>query len=71
MTKEKDPDERRELKRALLTSVVRVASEKSILDEEDEEMIVRLQMGEITKREFEAFTKAKALRMKEQIKRPQ
>lgn len=34
-------------------------------------MIVRYQMGEITKQEFEAFANAKALRIEEQIKRPQ
>jgi len=46
-------------------------SENSVLDKEDEEMIVRYQMGEITKQEFEAFANAKALRIEEQIKRPQ
>lgn len=63
--------ERQELKRALLRSVVRIASEKSVLDKEDEEMIVRYQMGEITKQEFEEFANAKALRIEGQIKRPQ
>ena len=71
MTEEKEPNERHELKRALLRSVVRIASENSGLDKEDEEMIVRYQMGEITKREFEAFANAKALRIERQIKRPQ
>jgi len=61
MTEEKEPHERQELKRALLRSVVRIASEDSVLDKEDEEMIIRYQMGEITKREFEAFVKTKAL----------
>lgn len=32
MTKEKDPDDRRELKRVLLRSVVGIASENSVLD---------------------------------------
>lgn len=63
MTEDKDLNERQELKLALLRSVVRIASENSILDKEDEEMIVRYQMGEITQAEFEAFANAKALRM--------
>lgn len=64
--------EKQGLKRALLKSVVRAASENSVLlDQEDEEMIVRYQMGELSKREFEALAKAKALRMEGQIKRPQ
>lgn len=71
MTEEKESNERQELKRALLRSVVRIASENSVLDKEDEEMIVRYQMREITKAEFEAFANAKALRIERQIKRPQ
>lgn len=71
MTEEKEPDERQGLKRALLRSVVGMASGNSILDKEDEEMIVRYQMEEITRAEFEAFANAKALRIEQQIKRPQ
>ena len=61
MTEDKNPSDRQELKRALLKSVVRIASENSVLDKE--EMIIRYQMGEITKSEFEAFDKAKALQL--------
>lgn len=71
MTDEEGPNEKQELKRALLRSVVKIASENSTLDKEDEEMIVRYQMGEITKREFEAFANAKAFRIERQTKRPQ
>jgi len=71
MTEDKNPSDRQELKRALLRSVVRIASENSVLDREDEEMIVRFQMVEITEREFESFANAKVLRIEEQIKRPQ
>ena len=71
MTEETKQNDKQELKRALLKSVVRIASENSVMDKEDEEMIVRLQMGEISKREFEEFANAKALRIEGQIKRPQ
>lgn len=71
MTEEKWPNERRDLKRALLRSVVRIATENRTLDREDEEMIIRYQMAEITKCEFEAFANAKALRIGGQIKGPQ
>lgn len=63
--------DRQELKRALLKSIVRIASENSALDKEDERMLVKYQMGELTKRDFEAYTKAKALRIERQVKRPQ
>ena len=61
----------KEIKKALLTSVVRTASENTVLDDEDQEMLIRYHMGEITESDLEAFADAKALRLEQQIKRLQ
>lgn len=63
--------ERQQLKRALLASIVRISSENSSLDDEDQEMLVRYHMGEISRSELDSFAIAKANRLEQQVKRPQ
>ena len=59
------------LKRALLSLIIRTASEGSGLDNEDQEMLVKHRMGEITRSQLEAFINMKAKRIQQQIERPQ
>jgi hypothetical protein len=63
--------ERKQIKRALAASLVRIASEKTALDSEDQEMLIKYHLGEITKSELDTFAVAKARRLEQQIKRPQ
>ena len=63
--------ERKELKRALLTSIVRSACENGVLDKEDQEMLIRYHMGEITKGDLESFAVGKAGCLEQQMKRRQ
>lgn len=48
------------MKRALLRTIIRAQSEGTLLDSEDEEMMVRYGMGEITKAELDSFVRRKA-----------
>jgi hypothetical protein len=55
-----------DIKRELLRTIIRVQSEGTLLDEEDQEMILRYRMGEITKAELDNFARTKAARLRGQ-----
>ena len=55
---------RSEIKRALLRVIIRAQSEGSLLDDEDQEMVLRYHMGEVTKVELDNYATRKADRMR-------
>lgn len=61
-----------DIKEALVRTIVEAASsQKGILDPEDQEMIVKYHMGQITIQELNAFANAKAKRISDQKDSPQ
>jgi hypothetical protein len=60
------------IKEALIRALVDAASsQKSVLDPEDREILVKYYMGQITRRELDAFANAKAKRLLDQKDNPQ
>jgi hypothetical protein len=55
-----------DIKRELLRTIIRVQSEGTLLDDEDQEMILRYRMGEITKAELDNFARTNAARLRAQ-----
>ena len=53
-----------EIKRALVRVIIRAQSEGSLLDDEDQEMLLRYHMGEITKVELDNYATRKADRLR-------
>ena len=66
-----DADDANEMKRALLRAVVAAAAQGSTLDLEDQEIIVRCKMGEISLEQVNDFFHAKAARIADQQRLPQ
>jgi hypothetical protein len=66
-----DADVTNEIKRALIRAIVACAAEGSTLDLEDQEIIVRCKMGEMSLEQMNDFFHAKAARIADQQRLPQ